>query len=70
MNILFSNRTTTRSENNMSDLDLMQANNQLAREKKKLRYTVTAAIAIPLFIIIYFLLMPRLFRNYGTLVVV
>ena len=70
MNILFSNRTTTRSESNMTDLDVMQANNALARDKKKLRYTVTAAIAIPLFIIIYFFLIPRLYHSYATMLVV
>ena len=70
MNIYFSNKTTVRSENNMSDLDIMQANNELGREKKKLRYTVTIAIAIPVFIIIYFFLIPRLFHNVGMRIVI
>ena len=70
MNILFSNTTTTRSESNMSDLEIMQANNALGREKKKLRYTVTGAIGIPLFVIIYFFLIPAAFTNYATMLAV
>ena len=67
MNILFSNNTTVRAENNLTDLDIMQQNNQLGRDKKKLRYTVTMAIAIPLFVIVYFGFIPRLLHNYGIL---
>lgn len=70
MNILFSNTTTTRSESSMSDLEIMQANNALGREKKKLRYTVTGAIGIPLFVIIYFFLIPAAYTNYATMLVV
>ena len=70
MAILFTNKTTARTGSNKSDFEIMQENNALAREKKKLRYTVTFAVGIPLFIIIYFFLVPRLFHNYGVMLVV
>jgi hypothetical protein len=70
MMVLFQNSTTVKSESNKSDYDIIHANNELNRRKNRLRYGVTFAVAIPLFIVIYYLLMPRLFHNYGTFLVI
>ncbi|WP_295153181.1 YcxB family protein [uncultured Ruminococcus sp.] len=67
MTVLFQNSTTVKSESNKTDYDIIHANNDLGRQKKKLRYGVTFAVAIPLFIVIYFLMLPRLFHNYGIM---
>lgn len=69
MAMLFQN-TTKLTESGMSNMDMITANNNLGREKKKMRYTVTAAVGIPVFIVIYFFLTPNLFHNYGTMLLI
>lgn len=66
MIVLFQNSTTVKSESNKSDYDIIHENNELNRRKKKLRYGVTFAVALPLFIMIYGLMLPRLFQTYTT----
>ena len=70
MIVLFQNSTTVKTESNKSDYDIIHENNELNRRKKKLRYGVTFAVAIPLFIVIYGLMLPRLFQTYSTCVAV
>jgi type IV secretory pathway VirB2 component (pilin) len=70
MIVLFQNNTTVKSESNKSDYDIIHANNELNRRKKKLRYGVSFAVAIPLFIVIYGLMLPRLFQGYSTAVTI
>ena len=65
MIVLFQNSTTFRSENNKSDYEILQANNELSRKKKRLRYGVTAAVGIPLLLIIRFFLYIIGLRSMG-----
>ncbi len=66
MIVLFQNNTTIKSESNKSDYDIIHANNELGRRKKKLRYGVTFAVAFPLYIVLYVMLVPDFLKGYGT----
>ena len=70
MIVLFQNSTTVKTESNKSDYDIIHENNELGRQKKKLRYGVTFAVAIPLFIVIYGLMLPRILQGRNTAIAI